>query len=49
MGVVHFFEAFRKAKYRIFKMASSVGNACRFLMTFRSDRFREVALIPGQV
>lgn len=41
IGRVHFFEALFKARYRIFRMASSVGNACRFLMIFRSVRFSD--------
>jgi len=41
IGVAHFFEALFKARYRIFRMASSVGKAWRFLIIFRSVRFSD--------
>ena len=50
-GMVHFFEAFRKAKYSSFMAASSFGNDPRILMILRSDMFEDsivlVALPDG--
>src|ERR1035437_2347816 len=40
-GMVHFFEAFRKAKYSSFMAASSFGNDPRILMILRSDMFSD--------
>ena len=40
-GMVHFFEAFRRARYNNLKAASSLGNEPRILMIFRSDMFSD--------
>src|SRR5580658_612068 len=37
IGIVHFFAAFRSARYNNFRAASSFGNEPRILMILRSD------------
>ena len=41
MGIVHFFEAFRNARYNNLNAASSFGNEPLILMIFRSDMLRD--------
>jgi hypothetical protein len=46
-GIVHFLEAFRKAKYNSFIAASSFGNDPRILMILRSDMFNDSGTQSG--
>jgi hypothetical protein len=41
IGIVHFSEAFRIARYSILNMASSVQNVERFFVTFSNWQFKD--------